>query len=73
MLPTAISGSIAHISQGSMLVRCAIPLGIGSLVGSYFGGMLGKDIEDKYLKYGFAGLMGVIGSRTLVQALRMVK
>lgn len=73
MLPTAISGSIAHFSQGTMHLRCAVPLGIGSIIGSFLGGKFGKDIEDKYLKYGFAGLMGVIGSRTLVQALRMAK
>jgi uncharacterized membrane protein YfcA len=33
IIPTAVSGSITHYMQKTMILRCGIPLGIGSLIG----------------------------------------
>jgi hypothetical protein len=33
----------------------------------------GKKIDEKNLQYGFAGVVGVLGLQTLVQAFRMAK
>ena len=33
MQPAALAGSIAHYRQGSMLIRSAVPVGTGCLIG----------------------------------------
>jgi uncharacterized membrane protein YfcA len=39
-------------------------------IGSYTGGTFGKHVGNQKLQYGFAGVMAVLGSRTLLQAMR---
>lgn len=73
MLPTAIAGSIAHYRQGTMLIRTAIPLGIGCFVGSTLGGKIGKSIDDDQLKYGFSSVMLATGTHTLLRILKLVR
>lgn len=71
MLPTAISGCITHARLGTMKGSIAMPLAAGCLVGSYVGGTFGKHLGDKKLQYGFAGVMAVLGTRTLLQVVRL--
>eukprot|EP01031_Cornospumella_fuschlensis_P025738 gene25738-31084_t len=71
MLPTAISGCITHARLGTMKGSVAMPLAAGCLVGSYVGGSFGKHLGDKKLQYGFAGVMAVLGTRTLLQVARL--
>ncbi|RYH27446.1 sulfite exporter TauE/SafE family protein [archaeon] len=71
MLPTAMSGCITHARLGTMKGSIAIPLAAGCLVGSYVGGTFGKHLGDKKLQYGFAGVMAVLGTRTLLQVVRL--
>jgi len=73
MLPVAISASITHYLQGSMLLKCAIPLGIGSFIGSYIGGTLTQYIDDSYLRSGYSIFMLIMGSQTLFLALKSVR
>jgi uncharacterized membrane protein YfcA len=73
MLPTAIAGSIAHYRQGTMLIRTAIPLGLGCFVGSSVGGKIGKHIDDEHLKYGFSAVMLATGTHTLLKILKLVR
>jgi uncharacterized membrane protein YfcA len=73
MIPTAIVGSLTHLRQGTMLPRAILPLVVGSSVGAYLGGNLGKHLNEDYLKGGFAVMMGALGTRTMIQALKMVK
>jgi uncharacterized membrane protein YfcA len=56
-----------------MLPRAILPLVVGSSVGAYLGGNLGKHLNEDYLKGGFAVMMGALGTRTMIQALKMVK
>lgn len=73
MLPVAVSASITHYLQGSMLLACAVPLGIGSFIGSYIGGSLTQYCEEAYLRSGYSLFMLMMGSRTLFQALKSVR
>lgn len=71
MIPTAITGSIAHIRHGTMRAAYTAPLAAGCLLGSYVGGTYGKHLDGgKTLQYTFAGVMGVLGLRMLRQTMR---
>lgn len=65
MLPTAISGSLTHLKQGTMVLRLAGPLGIGCLIGSYMGGNVAKVVDEKSLRLFFSVVMLVLGVKTL--------
>jgi uncharacterized membrane protein YfcA len=73
MLPVAVSASITHYLQGTMLLSCAIPLGMGSFIGSYIGGSLTQYCEDSYLRSGYSIFMLMMGSQTLFRALKSVR
>jgi len=74
MLPTAVTGSITHLMQGTMNVRVAIPLAIGSVSGAYLSGQyIAQRVDQETLKFGFTSMMVLLGSRTLYQGLRMVR
>jgi uncharacterized protein len=74
MLPTAVTGSIQHIKQGTMARQIAIPLGLGCLVGSYIGGTVVKQIDDdRVLRVGFSIMMIVLGLRNLQTAKNLIK
>jgi len=65
MIPTSITGSIAHYKNGHMLVRLALPLGIGCFIGSSLGGQVSRYLDDSILKNGFSILMIILGVKTL--------
>lgn len=65
MIPTSITGSIAHYRNGNMLVRLALPLGVGCFIGSSLGGQVSRGIDDTTLKNGFSMLMILLGIKTL--------
>ena len=65
MIPTSITGSIAHYRNGHMLVRLALPLGVGCFIGSSLGGQVSRYIDDTALKNGFSMLMILLGIKTL--------
>jgi hypothetical protein len=73
MLPVAIVGSAAHLRQGTMIARIAIPLGLGSLVGSFLGGTKAKDVDAEQLKYALPLVMMTLGVQGVVQGLRLLR
>jgi uncharacterized membrane protein YfcA len=73
MLPVASTGALTHYLQGTMLPRIGLPLGLGSLTGSYLGGRMSGYIHEDYLRDGYSALMLVLGSRTLYHVLRVAK
>ena len=73
MLPVAIVGSTAHLRQGTMIARIAIPLGLGSLVGSFLGGSKAKDVDAEQLKYALPLVMMTLGVQGVVQGLRLLR
>jgi len=66
MVPTAIVGTVTHISKGNVAMRVAPGLALGAFTGAYFGGKLGLTIPEQQLKYGFSATMVVLGLRTLL-------
>ena len=56
-----------------MNMRAAVPLSIGCLMGSYLGGKYGAHIAYQNLKLGFATVMSVMGVRTVVQAIKIIR
>jgi uncharacterized membrane protein YfcA len=73
MIPTALVGTVAHAHQGTISPRVAVPLGIGSFVGSFAGGTYGQKISDKNLQYAFSTVVGVVGLQAFFQALRYAR
>ena len=69
MLPTALSGAAVHLFQGTMLIRQAIPLSVGCLIGSLFGGQLSAYINDTYLRNLFSCTIFGLGIRAVFKAL----
>lgn len=73
MLPVALIGGFTHYRQKTLVPRVALPLGIGSLVGSYIGGSQANKIDAEQLKYAFPAIMMTLGANGIVQALRMMR
>jgi uncharacterized membrane protein YfcA len=40
-----------------MVVRLAVPIGVGCLVGSFFGARLSRDVDERYLRALFCAVM----------------
>jgi uncharacterized protein len=64
----AMVGTSTHYSKGNVAMRIAPTLALGSFVGAYLGGKLGLQTDETTLRWGFSGLMMVLGVRTLVAA-----
>lgn len=73
MIPTSISGTIAHMSQGTILKRSALPLGVGCLVGSYIAGNNVDYFSVEFLKYGFVLIISLIGTKSLIQTVKTMQ
>lgn len=73
MMPVAIVGSIIHYRQNTLAMRVAIPLGIGSFIGSYFGGSQAKNIDTAHLQYVFPVVMMTLGVTGIVQARKLIR
>ena len=67
MVPTAVVGTATHMSKGTVAMRVAPALAMGAFTGAFFGGKLGLSIPEEQLKYGFSGMMVVLGLRTLLK------
>jgi len=65
MIPTTFSSAATHFLQGTMLIRVAIPLALGSAAGAFMGGMVAKDVSDVWLKYTMAIVLFTLGGNTL--------
>eukprot|EP00532_Pseudo-nitzschia_australis_P009747 CAMPEP_0168241284 /NCGR_PEP_ID=MMETSP0140_2-20121125/22705_1 /TAXON_ID=44445 /ORGANISM="Pseudo-nitzschia australis, Strain 10249 10 AB" /LENGTH=257 /DNA_ID=CAMNT_0008176109 /DNA_START=198 /DNA_END=972 /DNA_ORIENTATION=+ len=67
MVPTAVVGTVTHMTKGTVAMRIAPALAMGAFTGAYFGGKLGLTIPEQELKYGFSGVMVVLGLRTFLK------
>jgi len=61
----AMIGTATHLSKKNVSLRIAPPLALGSFVGAYMGTKLGLKTDENILRWGFSGLMIVLGLRTL--------
>ena len=67
MVLPAMVGTATHYRRGNVAMIAAPALAAGAFAGAYFGGKLGLAIPEDNLKYGFSGLMVVLGLRTLLK------
>ena len=65
MIPTMISGALAHNSRGAVDWKAAVPMGCAAIFGGLFGGTLAAHLPGIVLRMFFALLI-------IVMALRMV-
>lgn len=63
----AIVGTLTHYTKGNVAKFVAPPLAIGAFCGAYCGGKLGQKTNESSLRWGFAGLMTVLGVKTLIR------
>lgn len=73
MMPLAVVGSATHLRQKTMVPRIALPLGIGSLIGSFLGGTQAKGIDTEQLKIMFPLVMAALGINGIFQARRLIR
>ena len=59
----AMVGTFTHFSQGNVAMTVAPALAAGAFVGGYLGGKLGLKTNEDLLRWGFSGLMIVLGAR----------
>mmetsp|Transcript_21174 Transcript_21174/g.29661 ORF Transcript_21174/g.29661 Transcript_21174/m.29661 type:complete len:253 (-) Transcript_21174:413-1171(-) len=67
----AIVGTLTHYKRGNVALSIAPALALGSFVGSFVGGryvVIGCDVKDDTLSYGFGGLMMLLGAKTIFKA-----
>lgn len=63
----AMVGTMTHFSKGNVAMRIAPALALGSFVGAYMGGKMGLQTDEITLRWGFSGLMLVLGVKTLTK------
>ena len=64
----AIVGTATHFAKGNVAMHVAPTLALGSFVGAYLGGKLGLYINEDALRWGFSGVMVVLGTKALIRA-----
>lgn len=73
IVPTAIAGVIAHRKRGYVSFRLAATLGVGGVVGAFFGARLALSIDENVLVKVFAIFLIVMGLRIIWEGRRMMK
>ena len=63
IVPTAITGSLKHYSQGNVDWKLALTLIPTAIIGSYIGAKLTKDIPAENLKRIFGAFIMIVGAR----------
>ena len=64
----AMAGTWTHHCAGNVTLRVAPALAAGALVGAAVGGQIGSRTNESTLRWGFASLLAVLGTRTLLKA-----
>lgn len=72
IVPTAIAGVIAHRKRGYVSFRLAATLGVGGVVGAFFGARLALSIDENVLVKVFAIFLIVMGLRIIWEGRRMM-
>ena len=67
MVLPALSGTATHFSKGNVNMRVAPFLAVGAFCGAYAGSKLAQTIKEDNLRWGFSGVMVVLGLRALLK------
>ncbi len=63
----AMVGTYTHYQKGNVALRVALPLSMGAFIGAFVGSKIGINISEDKLRFGFAGLVALLGVRTLMK------
>jgi uncharacterized membrane protein YfcA len=66
IIPAALTGSYAHYRRGRLVVRDAITLAAGGVIGAVMGSVIALSLEDELLKRLFAGFLLIVAVRLLL-------
>lgn len=64
----AIGGTYTHYVNGTCALSVAPYLALGAMTGAYLGGQLSLQTDETILRWGFSGLLTMLGMRTLLRA-----
>lgn len=70
IVPTGLTGALAHGRLGNVVMRAAVTLGIAGVVGALAGAVLAVRVPEGPLRTGFAAYLGVVALHLLVQLRR---
>lgn len=70
IVPTAVAGVVAHSKRGYVDFRAAALLGLGGVVGAFFGARIALASSNDGLSIAFAVFLVVMGVRLIVDGLR---
>lgn len=70
IVPTAVAGVVAHSKRGYVDFRAGALLGLGGVVGAFFGARVALASANDTLRIVFAGFLVVMGARLIVDGLR---
>ena len=66
IIPAALTGSYTHYRNGHVVLREAMILAIGGIIGAAVGALFALSIPEDLLQRMFAGLLLVVGLRMLL-------
>jgi hypothetical protein len=66
IIPAALTGSYTHYRNGHLVLREAMILAIGGIIGAAVGALFALSIPEDLLQRMFAGLLLVVGLRMLL-------
>jgi uncharacterized protein len=67
MTPPAAVGVYTHYTAGNVVMRVAPFLALGAFTGAYMGGRVGLATDETTLRWGFSGVLAVLGARTILK------
>ena len=70
IIPTAIVGGVTHLRQGNVLLRPALWMGGGGVVGAVIGALVAVEVPGSILARIWGGFLVFSGYRLFMQALR---
>jgi uncharacterized membrane protein YfcA len=68
MTPPAAVGVYTHYAAGNVAMRVAPTLALGAFAGAYVGGTVGLATDEDTLRWGFSGVLAVLGVRTILKS-----
>ena len=66
IIPAALTGSYAHYRNGHLVLRDALVLGAGGVVGGFLGAVFALSLDDELLRKLFAGFLLIVAARILI-------
>ena len=66
IIPAALTGSYTHYRKGRLVLRDALTLGAGGIVGAFLGAVLALSLDDELLRKLFAGFLLIVAARMLL-------